>query len=154
MSSILTFFFIYKFSGIKWKIMSPDAFIDAPCHNHDILLSFMALSLNELTITVLHLKRSTVQALHLQWPLNFSMMYWMWLALGWSIIITSSLSSGCIPVYLKTACVQPLIKKCGLIPSQCSIYRPISELPFFFFSCKAPWEDCFSTKSSKHWDKT
>lgn len=57
-------------------------------------------------------------------------------------IIKNSFSSGCVPQYLKTACVQPFIKKSGLHPSECSNYRAISKLPFWY---KAPCEDCPST---------
>lgn len=38
-------------------------------------------------------------------------------------IVNSSLSPGCVPEYLKTACVQPLIKKPGLDPSEFSNYQ-------------------------------
>lgn len=44
-------------------------------------------------------------------------------------IINSSFHSVCVPEYLKTASEQPLIKKTGLDPSDCSNYRPISKLP-------------------------
>lgn len=51
----------------------------------------------------------------------------MWLPLGCSII-NSSLSSSCVSEYMKTACVQPLIKKPGIHSSECSNYRPIWKL--------------------------
>lgn len=46
-------------------------------------------------------------------------------------VINSSLSSGVVPVNLKHAAVQPLLKKPGLDPAVLANYRPISKLPFF-----------------------
>ncbi len=45
-------------------------------------------------------------------------------------VFNSSLSTGCVPDYFKTACVNPLLKKPGLDPSLPHNFRPISKLPF------------------------
>lgn len=65
-------------------------------------------------------------------------------------VFNISLSPGCVPEYLKTACVQPLIKKSSLNPSECGNYRPISKLPFLQKSLRkaSPYTP------AKCWDKT
>ena len=45
-------------------------------------------------------------------------------------VFNSSLFTGCVPDYFKTACVNPLLKKDGLNPSLRENYRLISKLPF------------------------
>ena len=45
-------------------------------------------------------------------------------------ILNSSLQSGCVPLYFKHACVQPLLKKTNLDTSLPENYRPISKMPF------------------------
>lgn len=45
-------------------------------------------------------------------------------------IVNSSLSSGVVPVNLKHAVIQPLLKKPALDPDIIANYRPISKLPF------------------------
>ncbi len=47
-----------------------------------------------------------------------------------SSIINSSLISGLVPAYFKTALVKPLLKKPNLDPSTLNNYRPVSKLPF------------------------
>ncbi len=45
-------------------------------------------------------------------------------------IFNSSLPTGWVPDYFKTACVNPLLKNPGQDPSQFHNYWPISKLPF------------------------
>lgn len=46
-------------------------------------------------------------------------------------IFNSSLSSGCVPDYFRTACVQPTLKKPGLDPTLLDNDCLVSKLPFF-----------------------
>ena len=45
-------------------------------------------------------------------------------------IVNQSLSTGCVPDSMKSAIINPLIKKPSLDPETLSNYRPVSNLPF------------------------
>lgn len=88
------------------KLWLPDSFIDAT------MLFYVKIrlrSLNELMITVVHLKLllSHVDVM----PPKFLCEVIDVTAPRLLSVSTSSLSSGCVPEYAKTVCVQPLIKK-------------------------------------------
>lgn len=135
-----------KIGEIQSKIVTPDFCIDAPCPTFAILSGFMTISWNKLMITAVHFKRSSC-------PVDIMSAKNLCDVLDGTApcllsIIKSLLSSGCVPEYLKTAWVQPLIKKYGLDPSECSNYRAISKLPFIAKPLRS-WSPYKSSKRDK-----
>lgn len=98
---------------------------DLTCPQLDTLCAFEYITIQELTETVLHMTPSSsiLDIIHTKFLLELLDT----VALFLLSVINSSLLSGCVPDYFKTASVQP---KPGSHPSVHSNYRPIFKHPF------------------------
>ena len=105
-----------------------DAFSDAFYSQKDILNQFFPLTLPELLDVVSHTRMSICPFDVI--PSRFLSQVMDSVGPCLLPIINSSLTTGCVPDYFKTACVTPLLKKPNLDPSLHHNYRPVSKLPF------------------------
>lgn len=106
----------------KSKPAAPDSFLDVPDPSHNIWSSFLPVSVEELWRTVAQLKRSSSCVDMI--PPKFLSEVWDVPAPRLLPIMNTCLSSGCVPEYLKTACVQALIKDPASILLTTTITEP------------------------------
>uniref|UniRef100_A0A4W3GS39 Reverse transcriptase domain-containing protein n=1 Tax=Callorhinchus milii TaxID=7868 RepID=A0A4W3GS39_CALMI len=99
-----------------------------PTPTHRPLYTFVPVSPPSVNKLILSLKPTTCSLDPIPTPLLISQRHL--LAPHITDIVNLSLSSGSVPIPLKTATITPTLKKPSLDASQLSSYRPISNLPF------------------------
>uniref|UniRef100_A0A4W3IM32 Reverse transcriptase domain-containing protein n=1 Tax=Callorhinchus milii TaxID=7868 RepID=A0A4W3IM32_CALMI len=124
-----------KIKGIRSAVTSPPTSTHhpplpshTPTPTHPPLHTFVPVSPPSVTELILSLKPTTCSLDPILTPLLISQLHF--LAPHITDIINLSLSSGSVPIPLKTAIITPTLKKPSLDASQLSSYRPISNLPF------------------------
>uniref|UniRef100_A0A4W3HD18 Reverse transcriptase domain-containing protein n=1 Tax=Callorhinchus milii TaxID=7868 RepID=A0A4W3HD18_CALMI len=124
-----------KIKGIRSAVTSPPTSTHppsppshTPTPTHPPLHTFIPVSPLSVTKLILSLKPTTCSLDPIPTPLHISQLHL--LAPHITDIVNLSLSSGSIPIPLKTATITPTLKKTSLDASQLSSYRPISNLPF------------------------
>uniref|UniRef100_A0A669D7L0 Reverse transcriptase domain-containing protein n=1 Tax=Oreochromis niloticus TaxID=8128 RepID=A0A669D7L0_ORENI len=121
-------FFLEKISNIRKNLSFSASALSVPTPARPVVLEgFSPVSLPELGKIVSATKLSSCSLDFLPASLFKNVFY----STGPCIltIINTSLASGIVPAYFKTAVIHPLLKKPMLDPSLTSNYRPISKIP-------------------------
>lgn len=123
-------YFKDKVESTRASLIPSASFNDVFYQQKDIFSEFYPITLSELLEVVLHTRVSS--ALLMCYLLSLGKLVQVSEAIGPNLlnVFNSSLATGCVPDYFKTACVTPLLKKPGLDPSLHKNYRPVSKLPF------------------------
>lgn len=119
--------FINMVNRIRSKIKVPTSFIDAHRPNRTSLSHFTPISQNKPIDIMSQFKCSSgpvdIMPAKFIYSVLDAIVPWLF------TLINLSLSSCCVPDYMKTACIQPLLKNPGLDLLNYSNYRLISRLP-------------------------
>uniref|UniRef100_A0A669BKN7 Reverse transcriptase domain-containing protein n=1 Tax=Oreochromis niloticus TaxID=8128 RepID=A0A669BKN7_ORENI len=121
-------FFLEKISNVRKKLSPSASALSVPTPARPVILeSFLPVSLSELEKIVNATKASSCSLDILPASLFKNVFH----SIGRCVltIVNTSLGSGKVPAYFKTAVIHPLLKKSMLDPSLTSNYRPISKIP-------------------------